>query len=99
MYGGWVLSDHGLLLALKTKLPETLSRPCKQSAHYQVNYILLVRTQPCHVWLLYSSNHACLTSAHILANSYFITCCTLPKLKDSEHGRYFRSPPFHSSTA
>jgi len=63
-----------------------------------IEWIIIVRTQPYLGWLLYSWNHACLTLVHISSNSYFVTCSTPPTLKDSEHGRYYRSPPGYSST-
>ena len=50
-------------------------------------------------YLFQYSNHGHLTLVHIFSNTYFVTCSTPPKLKDSEHDRYFWSPPARSSTA
>lgn len=73
-----------------------------------VGWIISVRTQ-CFAngyiknatydgYIFQCSNHACLTPVHIFSSSYFVTCSTPPKWRDSAHGRYFRSPPAHSST-
>ena len=80
------------------------------SAHYQLNNIRItfvctqgfanynIKNTKYGCYIFQYSNHGHLTLVHIFSNSYFVTCSTPPKLKDSHHGRYHQSPPGHSST-